>query len=409
MVVIAGFALIAIIATVRRIVRFWTLPLAGLVVAAIVWATLRLDRLIADLIYPEGPRSLSGQAWSRLTSAHDEIHVLEMAGGQLWRMVLDTWGIAGIGMVATVAVIFRRGVRRELRLMALLVVLVTVGIVYTAPSALPLDQSSAWASGRYPDAMTVTFFIVGILVLLSARPSRLVACAAGSAAIAAGTAVLVVSYAGAHIHTAGFAAYNFADPVVLTQGWNELSVPEATGVALGLLAFWVLAAVAAGRLLRGPWAAWRVALLIPIAAMNLFALVQMTTHISQASTPPQQANSLGFVTAAGPAAGRQGRRGQRDVVRLAGLDSPVVRGVVDRAGLLLLRQLAGTAGHDGRRGALAVRPARPGELAEGAGRLACRGQGPSLQLGRLARSRPPLRHAAARGPGYPQPQPVCAT
>ena len=298
-VIIAGFALIAIIATVRRIVRFWSLPLAGLVVGVTVWATLQLDRLIADLIYPEGPRSLSGQAWSRLTSAHDEIHVLEMAGGQLWRMVLDTWGIAGIGMVATVAVIFRRGVRRELRLMALLVVLVTVGIVYTAPSALPLDQSSAWASGRYPDAMTVTFFIVGILVLLSARPSRLVACAAGSAAIAAGTAVLVVNYAGAHIHTTGFAAFNFADPAVLTQGWNELSVPEATEVALGLLAFWVLAALAAGRLLRGPRAAWRVALLIPIAAMNLFALVQMTTHISQASTPPQQANSLDFVTAAG--------------------------------------------------------------------------------------------------------------
>ena len=105
-VVIAGFALIAIIATIRRIVRAWTLPLAGLVVAAVVWAALRLDRLIADLIYPEGPRSLSGQAWSRLTDAHDEIHVLEMAGGQVWRMVLDTWGIAGIGMVAAAAAIF---------------------------------------------------------------------------------------------------------------------------------------------------------------------------------------------------------------------------------------------------------------------------------------------------------------
>ena len=209
-----------------------------------------------------------------------------MAGGQLWRMVLDTWGIAGIGMVAAVAVIFRRGVPRELRLMALLVVLVTAGIVYRA-SALPLDQSSAWASGRYPDAMTVTFFIVGILVLLSARPSRLVACAAGSAAIAAGTAVLVVSYAGAHIHMAGFAAYNFADPVVLTQGSNELSVRKRPGWRW---ACWPSGCWPPSRrpVLRGPRAAWRVALLIPIAAMNLFALVQMTTHISQASTPPSR-------------------------------------------------------------------------------------------------------------------------
>ena len=51
-VIIAGFALIAIIATVRRIVRFWSLPLAGLVVGATVWAALRLDRLIAGLTIP---------------------------------------------------------------------------------------------------------------------------------------------------------------------------------------------------------------------------------------------------------------------------------------------------------------------------------------------------------------------
>jgi hypothetical protein len=33
--------------------------------------------------------------------------------------------------------------------------------------------------------------------------------------------------------------------------------------------------------------------------MNLFALMQMTTHISQASIPSQQANSLALVTAGG--------------------------------------------------------------------------------------------------------------
>ena len=264
-----------------------------------MWATLRLDDLIRSLLYPEGPRSLSGAAWSRLTSGHDQVQVLQMAAGQVWRIAMDTWGIGGIGLAAAVAMIFRRNVRRELRLMAMLVVAVTIGIVYTAPAALPVNQTAQWASGRYPDALTVVFFIAGVVVLLKARGWRLIACAAGSALIVAGGAAVVAGYAGARISTAGFAAFLFADPAALTGGWTELSVWAAAWVVLALLAAWVLAAALAGRLLRGPRAPWRAALLLPVAAVNLFILVQMTVHVSQDSTPAQQASSLGFVTAAG--------------------------------------------------------------------------------------------------------------
>ena len=214
--------------------------------------------------------------------------------------------------------------------------------------------------------------------------------------------MLVVNYAGAHIHTAGFAAYNFADPVVLTQGWNELSVPEATGVALGLMAFWVLAAVAAGRLLRGPWAAWRVALLIPIAAMNLFALTQMTTHISQASTPAQQANSLGFVTASGL---RPGDKVAVDNGMWSDWPAWIPQSFEVWWTELDFFSSGSSPVPPGTTVVEAPWPAGspPRRAAEGTGRLACRGQGPPLQLGRLARSPP----TEARGPGYPQPQPAC--
>ena len=109
----------------------------------------------------------------------------------------------------------------------------------------------------------------------------------------------MVHYAGSPQNVTGFAAFNWADPAVLTQDWTSLSVPEATVAGLSLLAFWVLAALALRRLSGRSFARWRATLLIPVAAMNLFALVQMTTHISQAATPSQQANSLALVTAAG--------------------------------------------------------------------------------------------------------------
>jgi hypothetical protein len=114
-------------------------------------------------------------------------------------------------------------------------------------------------------------------------------------ALAGVTAAAVVSYAGSPLATAGFAAFNFAEPAVLAQGWTQVSVPLATVVALSLLAFWVVAVLL---LRRFAWR-WRCAVLIPVASMNLFALAQMTTHISQAATPAQLANSRALVTGAG--------------------------------------------------------------------------------------------------------------
>ena len=147
--------------------------------------------------------------------------------------------------------------------------------------------------------MELTFFIVGIAALLTARSWRLVGYAAGAALLAAGTGAVVANYAGASIGTSGFAAFSFAEPTVLAQGWTRLSVAKPTAVAVALLASWVVLALVLRQVAGTAFERWRVSLLVPVAAMNLFALDQMTTHISQPSTPPQRANSLGFVMGTG--------------------------------------------------------------------------------------------------------------
>src|SRR5690349_13479430 len=108
--------------------------LTAIVVAAASWA---LNHHISLSVYPEGTRSLSGQIRHRLASVNGIIHVLELAAGQLWRLVLDSWGIAGIGLVAALLVIVRRDVRSDLRIMAALSVAVTTAIACIAPAALP--------------------------------------------------------------------------------------------------------------------------------------------------------------------------------------------------------------------------------------------------------------------------------
>ena len=210
----------------------------------------------------------------------DTIHVFEMAAGQLWRLVLDSWGIAGIGLVATLAVIARRGVRTDLRIMAGLAVAVTAAIACTAPAALPVNQTQTWASGRYLDGMTIAFFLAGAVVLLRAGLRPILACAACVTALFVLAAVTVAIYAGSSLPTVAFgSAFNFAEPAVLTQNWTQASVLLATAVALGLLAAWITLALAARR--------WRA--VVPVfgarlAAVSLVALTQMTSQVSRAGT-----------------------------------------------------------------------------------------------------------------------------
>jgi hypothetical protein len=115
----------------------------------------------------------------------------------------------------------------------------------------------------------------------------------------------VAAYAGTSLPTAGFGySFNFAEPAVLTQNWNQASVALATGVVVGLLAIVVLAVLAA-RHWRAALPAGRSAALAgclgfaAIMTVNLVAVAQMTSHISQANTAAEAADTTGLVAQAG--------------------------------------------------------------------------------------------------------------
>ncbi|MGO8891515.1 MAG: hypothetical protein ACLQB1_17725 [Streptosporangiaceae bacterium] len=300
LVLLAGYAAVGAFIAWRRPAARGSVAAAALIALGVAGAAWGLNHYLASAIYPEGARSLSGQMASRLHSVQGTIHALEMAAGQLWRLVLDSWGIAGIGLVAALAVVARRGVRTDLRIMAGLAVAVTAAIACTAPAALPADQTQTWASGRYLDGMIVTFFLVGAVVLLRAGSRPILGCAFGTVVSFVVAAVTVAIYAGSSLPTSGFgSAFNFAEPAVLTQNWTQASVLLATAVTLGLLACWVAFALAARR--------WRA--VIPVfgacvAAVSLVAVAQMTSQVSQASTVQAQAVNVP-VSASGVRPGEQ--------------------------------------------------------------------------------------------------------
>jgi hypothetical protein len=306
LVMLAGYAAVGAFMAWRRPFARASVVVAVLTALVTAGAGWRLNRYLTAALYPEGTRSLSGQIRTTLGSTMGAIHVFEMAAGQLWRLVLDSWGIAGIGLVAALAVIVRRGGRADLRVMAALSVAVTTVIACTAPAALPADTSQTWASGRYLDGMIVLFFLAGAVTLLRARPRQIAACAAGAAILFLLAAVTVDIYAGSSITTSGFGSgFNFAEPAVLTQNWSNASVPLATAVTLSLLGVWLGLAFAmrhwgatalasrgtwpASRSARlASWGAWLasrgawLALGVGVAAVSLLAVVQMTSQVSRA-------------------------------------------------------------------------------------------------------------------------------
>jgi hypothetical protein len=310
-VIVLSYVVVGVLVAWRRLAPRRTVAVAALALAASVGASWLLNRYLTSVMYPEGTRSLSAQMTSTLHNVHAAINVFDMAAGQMWRLVLDSWGLAGVGFFAALPVIVRPGFRADLRIMAALSVAVTVITALTAPAALPADQSQTWASGRYLDAMIVTFSVVGAVVLLRARPRFILICAGSTAALTVLTAIIVSVYSGSSLPTGSFpTGFNFGEPAVLTQDWTNASVWVATAVALGLLGVWVLLALAARRrsaVVLGMRVSrmLRVLDLAGLAAVSLVAVTQMTSHVSQAATSAQAYSTTGFVAAAGLKPGDQ--------------------------------------------------------------------------------------------------------
>jgi hypothetical protein len=299
-VMVAGYVLVGLVAAWRRLVPRRTAVAAAVALCLPLGAAYLLNHHLSSVMYPSGARTLAGEALIRLRSVHGVIFVLEMAAGQLWRFVLDGWGVAGVGLAAAVFVIFQRSVRDEVRIMAALAAGVTLVTAVTSPAALPPDQPQAWASGRYLDGLLVAFFLVGGVVLLRSAPRRVLIYAACVVPPTLLAAIVVFAYAGGSLPTSGFgASFVFGEPAVLTQNWTTANVLVATLVALVLLGAAVAVIIVASRLGRSWPGRGRVAVLAGLGAVSLVASLQMTSHISQANTPAQERNITSLVTGTG--------------------------------------------------------------------------------------------------------------
>jgi hypothetical protein len=296
-VIVGCYLVLGLVLIWTRLVPRGTVAAAMAALAPVGVISWMLNRVLLRDMYPEGPRSMSSEVKARLSSEHGTVLVVEMAFGQIWRVMLDSWGVAAIGVVATLVVLIRRDTPIVTRLMAGLAVAVTAGIAITTPAALPADEAQPWASGRYLDCMICVFFLVGCTVLMRASKRMIAIYAACVVPPTIMLAFIVDAYSGpgSSVPTAGFgAAFNFGEPAVLTQNWTAANIFLATGVAIALLAVWV------GISMLGHHRIAVAGLVAGLAAVSLLADIQITQNVTRPHDAAQSASVLGLMNVLKP-------------------------------------------------------------------------------------------------------------
>ncbi|MDL4771278.1 hypothetical protein [Actinomadura xylanilytica] len=245
-----------------------------------------LNDAVRDELYPGGVRDLAGILGERLTTADGQQWALSGAAGQIWYLVVSSWGLAGAGLVAVAAVLVRRRTRAGTRIMAAVLLASTFGVAYASSAALPDEHRVGnFAYGRYLACLALAYTLAGAAALLRGGLRAAAGYAAGAAAVTAGTALCVTGYAGERLRTHTFIAFDFPETIFLTGDGTALRLTVASCAALGLLAGFLL-------LGRGAMALGWTRRYAPAALAAALAAVCLAALTSAAGPSPRRAKPV---------------------------------------------------------------------------------------------------------------------
>jgi hypothetical protein len=236
---VAGFVLLK-----RRSPLRVTALIAGIpvLIGAAGWL---LNRWTSAKIYPAGATDLGAILLHNVTSLSGLAWTVSLAAGKLWYLVVSGWGLSGAGLVAVAFVVVRGG---ELRVPAVAILAVVLGIALASSAAIPDERTVAnYAYGRYLTCVMPSLFVVGAVLLVRSR-LRTVARAGLSAALLAVVGLSVVFvYAGDGITKRFYGAFDFPDISFLAWDWTTAHLWQATWAALAVFGAGAAVRVAFGR------------------------------------------------------------------------------------------------------------------------------------------------------------------
>jgi hypothetical protein len=256
------------------LLRRWTprrTPLAAAAVTAVgVAAAGLLNDAVLRALYPGGPRDLGALLWTRMTTLEGQGRALSCAAGQIWYLCVSTWGLGAVGLAATGWALAHS--RRDVRVMAGVLLAITMGIAYASAAALPDENRVGnYAYGRYLACVAGLYAMIGLAVLSRRRPLRAVG---AGIAILCCTGTWAVAYAGDRLRQSVFVAFDFPETSFLTGDWAALHPGRASLTAIAIL-------IVAGCAVRA-----REGAAVGLAALNLVALTVIGWHLAMPRDVP---------------------------------------------------------------------------------------------------------------------------
>ncbi|MFF5263483.1 hypothetical protein ACFY4C_31530 [Actinomadura viridis] len=226
---------------VAVLVRRWTtrrdLVISTGVLAGGMGAGWLLNAWVRSEIYPGGAMPLGDWLFERLTTLDGWGWTLGLVTGKVWYLIVSTWGIAGVGLVAAGVVVARGGVPVATRATACVALAATTGIALATSAAVPDEGTVAnFAYGRYLACLAPVFFLAGGAVAMRASRPLLLRAVGAAAALAVVSGLIVRVYAGGRLSTDFFGVFDFPEMSVMTWSWNGLKVGWATLAVLPGLA-----------------------------------------------------------------------------------------------------------------------------------------------------------------------------
>ncbi|MEO5877372.1 MAG: hypothetical protein ABIS86_04745 [Streptosporangiaceae bacterium] len=241
LIIVGVQALLLLAALIRR----WAPRKASAASAATLAVTLAAGYLgnawLKGHLYKGGIKQLGHWLTERLTTLDGLGWTLAGGLGQIWYLIVSTWGLAGLALVAAVVILRRPGVPLATRLTGAAVLLTVLGIAFVTIAALP-DENRVGnlVYGRYLACLAPALFVAGGALILRAGRGAVLRLAAVAAAVTLLIALVVRLHAGTRLTRSQFVPFDFPETSFLTWDWHVLDLWLATGAALALLAVAVL-------------------------------------------------------------------------------------------------------------------------------------------------------------------------
>ncbi|MFI0407269.1 hypothetical protein [Actinomadura sp. 3N508] len=195
-----------------------------------------LNGRIKGEMYPGGVRDLAASLELRITTVPGQEWALSGAAGQVWYLIVSTWGLGGVGLAAVAAALIRRRTPRPDRIMAAALLATTLAIAYASSAALPDEHRVGnFAYGRYLSCLALVYTLIGAAALARSGPRAAIRLAAASLLVLGTAALWVTAYAGGRLRTHTFIAFDFPETTFLTGDRTALHLPTVTLVVAGLL------------------------------------------------------------------------------------------------------------------------------------------------------------------------------